>query len=311
MARKLVSTKDMPREEWLKYRRKSIGGSDAATIVGLNQFSSLYVLWADKMGLLPEKEDKEQMRQGRDFEDYVAKRWQEATGKKVHRTNYMYLHDEHDFISANVDREVTGENAGLECKTTSVYNKSDFENGEIPLYYYVQCVHYMNVMNYDRMYLAVLILNKGFYHFVIERDDNECQNLLKAETEFWNKYVETKQPPEADSSEATSDALKKIYPQSSGEEKLIYEHEKDIEEYEELQTEISGLKDKSDSIKAQLQQCLGDAETGITGKYKITWKNQDRTSVDSKKLKQHYPDIYSDVIRTTSSRVFRIKEEKA
>ena len=47
--RKLVSTKDMPREQWLEYRRKSIGGSEAATIAGLNQYSSLYALWADKM----------------------------------------------------------------------------------------------------------------------------------------------------------------------------------------------------------------------------------------------------------------------
>ena len=70
--RKLVSTKDMPREQWLEYRRKSIGGSEAAIIAGLNQYSSLYALWADKMGLLPEKEDSEQMRQGRDFENYVA-----------------------------------------------------------------------------------------------------------------------------------------------------------------------------------------------------------------------------------------------
>ena len=72
--RKLVSTKDMPREQWLEYRRKSIGGSEAATIAGLNRYSSLYALWADKMGLLPEKEDNEQMRQGRDFENYVAQR---------------------------------------------------------------------------------------------------------------------------------------------------------------------------------------------------------------------------------------------
>ena len=61
--RKLVSTKDMPREQWLEYRRKSIGGSEAAIIAGLNRYSSLYALWADKMGLLPEKEDNEQMRQ--------------------------------------------------------------------------------------------------------------------------------------------------------------------------------------------------------------------------------------------------------
>lgn len=48
MARILAKTKDMPREEWLEYRRTGIGGSDAATVCGLNPYSSLIELWADK-----------------------------------------------------------------------------------------------------------------------------------------------------------------------------------------------------------------------------------------------------------------------
>ena len=106
--RKLVSTKDMPREKWLEYRKKSIGGSEAATIAGLNRYSSLYALWADKMGLLPEKDDNEQMRQGRDFENYVAQRWSEATGKKVHRTNFMYLHSPYRGTEPNVVGKLNG-----------------------------------------------------------------------------------------------------------------------------------------------------------------------------------------------------------
>ena len=308
--RKLVSTKDMPREQWLEYRRKSIGGSEAATIAGLNQYSSLYALWADKMGLLPEKEDNEQMRQGRDFENYVAQRWSEATGKKVRRTNFMYLHDDYDYISANVDREVVGENAGLECKTTSVFNKSDFENGEIPLYYYVQCVHYMNVMGYNRMYLAVLILNKGFYHFVIERDEVECNELLQLEIEFWQKYVETKIPPYIDGSEATEEALKNVYPDDNGEERIIYDSEQDIEQYMKLKENIKEIKAQADKIEQSIKLKLGDAAKGVAEKYTVTWKSQSRTTVDSKKLKNTYPEVYEKVTKTGTSRVFKVQKLK-
>ncbi len=42
MAKKLVKLSDIDRNEWLGWRRKGIGGSDAATVVGLNPYSSLY-----------------------------------------------------------------------------------------------------------------------------------------------------------------------------------------------------------------------------------------------------------------------------
>ena len=86
----VVNVTTITREEWLEYRRSGIGGSDASTIVGLNPFSSPYYLFCDKMGALPEKEDTEAMRQGRDLEQYVAERWMERTGKRVKRNNTMW-----------------------------------------------------------------------------------------------------------------------------------------------------------------------------------------------------------------------------
>lgn len=71
-------------EEWLEDRRRSIGGSDAAALVGMNPCVTPYMLWADKTGKLPPKNDNEAMRQGRDLEAYVAQRFTEKTGKKVH-----------------------------------------------------------------------------------------------------------------------------------------------------------------------------------------------------------------------------------
>lgn len=75
----------LTREEWLAERRKGIGGSDAAAIIGMNHYVTPYMLWADKTGQLPEQEDNEAMRQGRDLEQYVADRFIEATGKRVRR----------------------------------------------------------------------------------------------------------------------------------------------------------------------------------------------------------------------------------
>ena len=82
---KLVSTLNMEHEEWLENRRKGIGGSDAGSICGLNPYSSAIAVFQDKTQPLTEKPDNESMRQGRDLEEYVARRFMEETGKKVRR----------------------------------------------------------------------------------------------------------------------------------------------------------------------------------------------------------------------------------
>ena len=178
---KKISTVGMPREVWLEHRRRSIGGSDAAAIVGLNPYSSAYAVWADKLGVIPPKEDNEAMRLGRDLEDYVAKRFTEATGKKVRRENSIIINPDYPFAHANVDRLVCAENSGLEIKTTTSLNLKRFKNGEYPANYYAQVVHYMAITGADRWYLAVLILGKELKIFCIERDEAEICALMEEE----------------------------------------------------------------------------------------------------------------------------------
>ena len=117
-----VSTAGMEREAWLHRRKSSIGGSDASSIIGLNAYSSPYSVWAAKTSRLPGKEDNEAMRLGRDLEDYVASRFREETGKRVRREKAMLYNPAYPFAHADIDRWIIGENAGLECKTTSIMN---------------------------------------------------------------------------------------------------------------------------------------------------------------------------------------------
>lgn len=45
---KVVSTLEMPHEEWLRYRKKGIGGSDAGAICGVNKYRSAVSVFLDK-----------------------------------------------------------------------------------------------------------------------------------------------------------------------------------------------------------------------------------------------------------------------
>ena len=104
--------------------------------------------------------DNEAMRQGREFEDYVARRFTEETGKKVRRANAMFYDENNPFMLADVDRMIVGENAGLECKTASPFMAEHWKDDNIPLSYQMQCYHYMSVCNADAWYLAVLIYGR-------------------------------------------------------------------------------------------------------------------------------------------------------
>lgn len=309
MAKKIVNVSTISREEWLAWRRTGIGGSDAAAVIGLNPFRSRIEVYADKMGMMPEKEDTESMRLGRDLEDYVAQRFCEAAGKKVRRNNFMWCHDEHRCMIADVDREIIGENAGLECKTTQAWGGKVIMKGEIPLTYYVQCMHYMAVMGYDRVYLAVLIFGKGFFHFTIERDEDEIAALVASEAAFWRDHVEAGISPDPDGSQSAEQAVDAIWGNRAQEDELLmFDFSDDMRELCDLAAAEKEIKRQKDAIKQRLQAALGEHMVGSSDRYVITWRPQERSSIDSRRLYRERPDIYREYLTTSSTRIFKIKE---
>ena len=236
-----ISTANMSREDWLAERRNSLGGSDMGAVLGLNRWSSPYSVWAEKTGRLPPKEDSEAMRQGRDLEEYVASRFTEKSGKQVQRMNYLLRNDDAPYLHANIDRRILGERSGLECKTASALNLKTYAGGEFPDSYYVQCVTYLTVTGWERWYLAVLILGKGFqvYQITTVEDDAvpewcessvyvsqaEMDALKSGAKRFWEEYVLPDQAPPVDGTEATGDAIEAIYSEDDGGEVQLFGRE--------------------------------------------------------------------------------------
>lgn len=308
MPRKIADTKKLTHEDWLELRKSSIGGSDSAACVGMNQYTSLIALYADKKGLSKEKETTEAMRQGTDLEAYVAERFCERTGKKVRNDFYMYADDEYDFITANIDRRVVGENAGLECKTMGSFNGYNLEGVEYPSHYYCQCQHYMMVMGFDRMYLAILVLQRGLYVITVERDDDFIKTLREAEIDFWTNYVMKNRIPAPDGSESSLDTLRQLYPEAQRNTEIaIYGLDELIRDYKAFKDMANDYDRKAEQIKAIICAKMGDNEVALDESYGCSWKNQSKESVDSKALKQKYPDIYKEVVKTSNYRVFRTR----
>ena len=310
MVKKLIEipTANMTREEWVEARRNTIGGSDAAAIVGLSKWATPLTVYMDKKGLVPDKGDSLPMWLGREFEEAVAKLWTERTGKKVRRKNAMIVNPAYPFAHANVDRMVVGENAGLECKTTSEMNLKRFKGGEFPENYYVQCVHYLAVTGADRWYLVVLVGNRQFFEFTIERDEEEIKSLMEAEKAFYENHLIPGVMPEAIGRDADDDAIKALYPAVGNNNAVDLTDMREVFNAYALAVE---QRDLAEQIIAQARQDielrLKDAPEGFCGGHKVTWKGQTRSFVDVDKLKEMGIDI---PYKTTTYRTFRFTAAK-
>lgn len=306
---KKISTVNMSREEWLSHRKGSIGGSDAAAIIGLNDYASAYSVWAEKLGKLPEQEDNEAMRLGRDLEEYVAKRFTEKTGLKVARENAIIYNPKYPFAHANIDRRIVGEDAILECKTCSALSTKRFKNGEYPSNYYGQVMHYMAITGAAKAYIAVLILGKDFLVFEAERDEAEIEALMHAEEIFWS-HVKSNTPPEADGSKATSEALTSIYPEGQSTTVDLFGYETCLTQYMSYKDQIDELTKLKEEAANRVKAYMGDSARAEGHHYKVSWASQTRNTFDVKKFQKDHGDIdLSPYYKTTSSRVFKVSQK--
>ncbi len=309
MSIKKIKTKN--HDEWLKLRSQYIGGSDAAAVVGMNSFSTPYSLWAEKTGRIPKFSGNLATEVGTFLEEFVARKFAEETGKKVRKCNYSFLNSQYPFAIANIDREIVGEYAGLEIKTTDSLNLKKFKNGEYPENYYVQCVHYMAVTGKKRWYLAVLIGNKEFKWFTIERDEAEISALMGEEKVFW-ECVKNDTPPEIDGSKATTDSIKTIYAESNGESTIdLMAYKKDCELYTALNQQIKELQAQQDKAANRIKEFMGESSDGYCDDFKVSWKSRSRSTFDSKRFAAENPDIdISTYYKETTYRTFKITESK-
>lgn len=102
--------------------------------------------------------------------------------------------------------------------------------GLLKRHYYVQCVHYLAVTGKAKWYLAVLIGNREFRTFEIERDEAEINALMSAEKDFW-ELVKTDTPPAPDGSDSTSETISVIYPEADDETVDLTAYEGDMKQY--------------------------------------------------------------------------------
>ena len=260
---------ETPRQKFHRERLSGIGGSDVSAILGLNPYKTAHDLWLEKTGQREpdDLEGNEAVEWGNRLEDLVAEKFAEETGKRVRRNNRTLRSKLYPYMIAHLDREVVGERSILECKTLGAWHKTE-EWGEagtdnVPDRYLLQCQHYLAVSGRDLAYLSVLIGGRNFRTYIIQRDQDLIDMLVKAEGEFWQHVLDMTPPVFDPTAEGAFEAIKKLYPGTNGQTIALPD---DVVSYHQtLQEQQQIVKDAESlvkSAKAAILAAMGESAIG-------------------------------------------------
>jgi len=203
-------------------RRRGIGGSDAAAVVGRSRYQDPLGLWLEKTGRVPAADvDTKATARGRRLEDYVLDEYAATTGAILVRGEALLLrgpfrHPQHAWMLANPDalvsatHHVTRSVRGIECvggadaKTASgaaAYAWGREGTDEIPDEYLFQGLHYAAVFRVPWWDFPVLIGGDRFEFrtYRVQADPQVLAWLIEQERRFWVEHVLADVPPEGGS----------------------------------------------------------------------------------------------------------------
>jgi len=280
-------------------RTKYIGGSDIGAILGLSRFRTPLEVWIEKTGKENKKVDSLPLRFGSFAEEFVASEYARATRFELLLDESIFVHPEHSFMSAHIDRFVL-DSVGvapsriLECKTASPFNSCEWGevgSDEVPMSYLCQCIWYMAITGIEYCDLAVLFGNSDFRIYEIARDKALEKMVIGKAIAFWHDYVLKDLPPPIQSFADCQTLFSKGNPDQS-----VEANAETLELTKRLQllnTEIEVREEEISTIKQTLMSQMQQAELlTYQGKTLATWKAPKPSfRLDSKQLELDHPEI--------------------
>lgn len=312
MATQQISHKDVRTE-----RHTYIGASDIGVIMGVSPFKTPFQLWCEKTQRvqLPDLEKtNESVRMGIVLEEFIAQEYAHRNNVQVRRAPKVYVHPDYPFIRAHADRLVTGTEKGLECKNTSEYNADKWKGADIPETYILQCQMCMGLSGKKEWDIAALIGGNKYKDKPLKFDPELFEMMIEKAVEFWNENVLKDIPPAL--TDKDDDAMKDLYKEDNGNiinlseasAETIDDFDSLVAQRQELNMHKTEIDKEIKELDAQIKDVIKENQGVKTQKYKVTWKNQIKNSVDTEKLKAD--GIYENYLKETSYRVLRITNNK-
>jgi putative phage-type endonuclease len=299
----------MDQAQWLDERRKGIGGSDVAAILGLSPFKTAYQVYQEKRKEIADWEGNETTDWGKRMEPAIRQWYSDQTGRAVRLPDKIMYHQKYPFMLASLDG-FTDDRRIVEIKTTrSSKGWGEPGTNEIPDYYAVQVHHYMIVTGFEVADVPVSIAGGSPALYEVEADKELSDMIIEAEAAFWQRIQDGNPPDPVTYADAVarfgkvkSEGIVTASPMAEGA----------VDELRRIKSLITIYEADEEAIKGRLIAYIGDnGDTLINsnGDTLLTYKfTSGRKTFDSKSFEKDHPDLFQKYLKIGEpSRRFLLK----
>jgi putative phage-type endonuclease len=170
--------------DWMLWRHKGVGASDAPVILGENPWKSKSALLREKSGPLRDTPPTEAMRRGTALEPEARAAYEKHVGGKFEPVCLESA--SRDWQRASLDGLSRCGSSALEIKCGQSAFWYACKNGVIPPYYVGQLQHILAVTDLDVITYWGYLPARAPVELLIHRNNHYIKRLIQAENEFWD-----------------------------------------------------------------------------------------------------------------------------
>jgi len=299
----------MEKALWLEERRKGIGGSDVAAIMGLSPWKTAYQVYREKRKEVEDWGGNSLTDWGKRMEPAIRQWYSDETGRDVRLPDKIMYHPQHPFMLASLDG-FTDDGRVVEIKTArSGKDWGEPGTNQIPDYYAVQVHHYMTITGFQVADIPVSIAGSSPSLYIVEADKEISEMIIEACAKFWER-VQSGNPPDPVTYADAVARFGKI--KSDGSIIATTELIEAIAGLKQIRAQIKELEEHEEAWKARIIIALGEqADTLIdsAGQTLVTYKLANgRKLFDSKSLEKEMPEVYQKYLKQSEpARRFLVK----
>lgn len=200
-----------------------LGGSDAATCLGWNDYETPLELFLRARGEIPPKEATRRMIYGKRFELANIDWYCADEDAKVSVDHPMYFAVDHYFMGVTPDgvRIDRSPKIGVEAKASSRHMRD--RNGEdetkygepgtdqVPRYVFAQCQQYCAVLGIETVEVTVMFDGAERFTYPVHAEERVIEALVVSEREMAERIVNNDPPEPTWQAEGTSKLLQQMY----------------------------------------------------------------------------------------------------
>lgn len=295
---------DPARAAFLAERRRGIGGSDVAALLGLDPYKTPVQLWHEKVGAVDsEAGNPAAMRRGNFLEAAVVERYSQVVRTLKVETQVHHEAGDLGWQRGNQDIRVIdaeGRRRCVEIKTvrSSVWRREwgDPWSDQIPDRALCQGLWYGRLDNADIVDFACVVIpddpdrvigctaaeiveQSAFHIYQATRNEAVEENLVRAAQAFWRDHVLRREPPPP----MTADDVALLFPMHRAGEVHIADEAllQLLRDYDAASKLSKDAKDKRDELRDRLLVIAGGAEAFVAADGKtplLTLKTQERAA---------------------------------